>query len=62
MSIQDNTFAAACYNNNSINELEQALIDGPDKADMNEWGLSESDWCQQIILALSELKADCTRH
>ena len=58
MSIQDNTFAAACYNDNSIDELEQALIDGPDETDMAGWGLSESEWREQIELALAEMRAD----
>ena len=58
MSIQDNTFAAACYNDNSITELEQALIDGPDATDMAEWGLSESEWREQIEQAQAELRAD----
>jgi hypothetical protein len=58
MSIQDNTFAAACYNDNSIAELEQALSDGPDATDMKEWGLSESEWREQVEEALAELRAD----
>lgn len=58
MSIQDNTFAAACYNDNSIAELEQALIDGPDATDMANWGLRESEWREQVEQALDELRAD----
>lgn len=58
MSIQDNTFAAACYNDNSIAELEQALIDGPDATDMANWGLSEIEWREQVEHALAELRAD----
>lgn len=58
MSIHDNTFAAACYNSNSIDELEQALIDGPDAADMANWGLSENEWRKQVERALTELRVD----
>ena len=58
MSIQDNTFAAACYNDNTIAELEEALIDGPDASDMANWGISEIEWREQIELALTELRAD----
>lgn len=58
MTIELNTFAAACYENNSIAELEQALNDGPDATDMNEWGLDESEWREQVELALAEKRAD----
>jgi len=58
MSIQDNTFAAACYNDNSIAELEQALFEGPDATDMANWGLSESEWREQVEQTLAELRAD----
>lgn len=55
--IADNTFAAACYDMNSVAELEQALKDGPDATDMNKWGLTESEWTEQVELALAELTA-----
>lgn len=58
MTIELNTFAAACYDSNSIAELEAALKDGPDAANMNEWGLTESEWLEQIELALAEKRAD----
>ena len=58
MEIRDNTFAAACYNDNSIAELEQALIDGPDTADMAAWGLSENEWREQIEQAITEMRAE----
>lgn len=57
MTIELNTFAAACYDMNSIDELEQALKNGPDTADMNEWGLTESEWREQIELAIAEKRA-----
>jgi len=56
--INDNTFAAACYNMNSVEELEQALRDGPDVTDMKEWGLTESEWREQVTTALNELRQD----
>jgi len=58
MSIQDHTFAAACYNDNTIAELEKALADGPDATDMATWGLSESEWREQVRQALAELRTD----
>lgn len=51
-TIQDNTFAAACFDQNSIAELEEALKNGPDKGDMDAWGLTEDEWRAQIELAL----------
>lgn len=58
MSIQDNTFAAACYSQNTIAELERALSDGPDATDMRTWGLSAAEWVASVELALKELRAD----
>lgn len=53
MVIQDGTFAAACYNDNSIAELEDALLSPADKTDMAAWNLSESDYFAEIELALT---------
>ena len=53
MKIQDNTFAAACYNQNSIAELNEALRNGPDAADMEEWGISPAEWSEHIKLAIA---------
>jgi len=61
MTIEMNTFAAACYDMNSIAELEQALIDGPDATDMKEWNLSEEEWREQVEAALAELKEDAKK-
>ncbi len=58
MTIELNTFAAACYDNNSIAELEHALENSPDSADMSEWNLSNAEWRKQIELALTEKRAD----
>jgi hypothetical protein len=58
--IESNTFAEACFNMNTIAELEQALRDGPDATDMANWNITADEWKQQIELALSELKAKPT--
>lgn len=58
MTIQSNTFAAACYNMSSIADLRDALENGPDLADMQEWNLTKSEWTEQIKLAIAELIAD----
>lgn len=56
--IKSNTFAEACYDMNTIEELENILVNGPDKTDMKEWGLRENEWTEQIKLAINELKSD----
>ena len=58
MTIIDNTFAAACYDMNSINELEAGLASGPDLVDLKTWNLSNSEWKHQIQLAIAALRAD----
>jgi len=58
INIKSGSFAEACYNQNSISELHEALKGTPDKTDMKEWNLSESEWREQIIIALDNLEAD----
>ena len=51
--IETNTFAAACYEQNSIAELEAALkCRRADRGDMKAWGISASEWRSQITTAL----------
>ena len=54
--IKDKTFAATCYNDNTIEELETALAGTADQADMASWGIDENEWRDQIQSALAELK------
>ena len=58
MTIQLNTFAAACYDQNSIVDLEMALAIGPDATDMETWGLTEDEWREQVQEALNAKRAD----
>lgn len=51
--IEDNTFAAACFDQNSIEELEAALAGEPDQTDMATWNLTPAEWRAQIELALA---------
>ena len=51
-------FAEACYDQNSITELQQALSGDADQSDMVEWGLTVDEWFEQIKEALDELVAD----
>ena len=57
--IPDNTFAAACFSDNTIKELEEALLRGKaDHADMKAWDINATQWREQIQIALTEMKAD----
>lgn len=54
-----NTFAAACYDQNSVKELEQALKEDPDRTDMRTWGIeTDEEYYAQIRMALAAKKAD----
>ena len=52
-NIADNTFASACYDQNSIKELETALINPADATDMATWNLTETEYFSNIKLALA---------
>lgn len=54
--IQENTFAEACFEINTIEELKLALKGSVDTFDMRNWNLSESELRDQIKLALSALQ------
>ena len=60
--IESNTFAAACYNMNSIDDLTKVLTDhAPGEADMIDckaWNISPTEWREQIELALAALRED----
>jgi hypothetical protein len=55
--IAENTFAAACYEN-SVNELEAALLAPADATDMAAWELTEEEYFAAIELALTAKRAD----
>lgn len=52
MKIQINTFAAACYDQNTVAELQAALAGSADAADCTTWGLTPQEWHDQIGVAL----------
>ena len=56
--INDNTFAAACYDMNSILELKDMLSTGPDATDMKTWNLTASEWKLSIELAIRTKRED----
>lgn len=58
MIIDENSFAAAAYEQNTIADLEAALHAPADPVDMEAWGLTEDKYYAQIKLALAAKRAD----
>lgn len=57
--IQENTFAEACYNMNTIEDLREALEERRfDSTDAKAWDLTEEEYFEQIELAIKQLEAD----
>ena len=56
--IEENTFASACYEQNSIAELTSAACDGPDDVDMLIWGITQDEWYASIFMAIREKLRD----
>ena len=55
--INTGTFEDACFLTNSIEELELALEEGPEDSELQEWGLSENEWREQVASALNRLRS-----
>lgn len=51
---ESNNFAAACYNDNSAQELLDSLDAQPDPADEKAWDLKPGEWRGAIVAALRE--------
>ena len=58
MNKQTTDFMHACYDMNSISELEDALNRAPDYTDMETWGISEDEYFDAIKSALDMKKQD----
>ena len=53
-TIEAGTFAEACFNQNSLHELNEAMAqEGADDTDCNTWGISPEEWRENIKAALS---------
>jgi hypothetical protein len=53
INIDDNTFAAACYDQKSIEDLIEALsMKRADKSECKNWNLTPTEWRAEIELAL----------
>jgi hypothetical protein len=49
-------YAAASYEQHTLQELIDALEAGPKEADMKEWNLTPEEWTEQIQLAIKKKK------
>ncbi len=47
-------FAEACFDMNSIAELQDALRNGADQTDCTEWNITENEWEKSIEAVLNE--------
>lgn len=58
----DNNFALACYEQNSREELVQAVLDyldhGANETDCTTWGISEEEWSGAVDTALMMIVDD----
>ncbi len=48
-------FSEACFNQNSIKELQDAFAGEPDNTDMETWGIDDDEWKEAIETALLAL-------
>ncbi len=55
---QTKSFAIACYDDNSIDELEIAFNGDPDETDLNEWRITPEQWLLAIATALIDKRND----
>ena len=52
-TIANNTFAAACYDSNTVAELEAALRGPANEQDCREWGITAEEWRESVEAALA---------
>lgn len=48
-----NTFAAACFNMNSIDDLTSSLSEDADREDCRVWSITPQQWRASIAAALA---------
>ena len=55
--LTENTFAAACYDQNSLAELIHAFNNLPDRTDIKTWGLTENEYYAALQQAIEAKQA-----
>lgn len=53
--LNDNSFAAECYDHRTVKELKSAFNRDPDPDDCIKWNLSAAEWKENIEMALIAL-------
>lgn len=56
------SFAASCYEANSIGELLNELGSPPNDLDLELWALTADQWKQQMLLGLAALVKEVEEH
>lgn len=56
--LEDNTLAAACYDANTIEELDAAVAGCPDLGECQQWEITPTEWRRQVLLALRVMRAE----
>ncbi|MFO7559763.1 MAG: hypothetical protein R6X10_13090 [Desulfobacterales bacterium] len=60
--LSDDSLAADCYDNRTIRELKSAFHRDADPKECEAWGLSSSEWKENIEMALVALRAAQKKH
>ena len=56
-----NNFAVACYDMNSLSELQESHTpNDADESDMRTWGITAEEWSDALEAALNEALNDCS--
>lgn len=56
--LHPNSFGEACFEQNTIQDLEETLRGQPDPTDIREWDISAAEYYAQAYLALCHLRAE----
>lgn len=56
--LSENGFDAACYNQNTKQQLDLSEVRKADKCDCAEWGIRPTEWAEQIGMAYEALVWD----
>lgn len=54
--IKAGSFAAACYEQNTLAELNAIVGKQADREDMQSWRISSAEWTEQVELAIEALE------
>ena len=55
--LSDSSFAAACYDQKTVQELQSDFNGDADPEACEKWGISPDEWREQIAMALTAARA-----